>query len=454
MGNAALRGWLWLLTVLLLLTPTFALYPVPVALAASARTTLTPADLGPYGNMATEITPLGEIGGPGASDGQTPGVQPPLRSTPTTLAYYALGDSVASGYGLMDNDSDPCRRSVGTSYPALVQQSLGGAYSTVNFSLLACSGASFNHTTADTSQCRNDALARYVDNCNLQQVSEQFRQLRSALAQQPPGTPTLVTVTVGIDDLDWTEPTVIMNLMALGDDDFVASMGQLSQQTSTSLRAQIDSLLTDYPNVKVVVTGYYDPFNQNSWILRYADHLKPVAPVFEPVASLFHQLNVLVLHGKGSAKPVTTALGWIISVIGRRPNTIIPSDHLCTSRISDDRTLDCYDRTQHAIGSFNTSLERVVSDEANAFPNRIAFAAVANAFQGHEAPQPLCGAAAPSVSDSWIQYPSEDNINSPIPEVEQPLLYPATHGDCFHPNYDGARAYAQAVVRAAQTLGY
>jgi hypothetical protein len=163
---------------------------------------------------------------------------------------------------------------------------------------------------------------------------------------------------------------------------------------------------------------------------------------------------VLILDGKGSTKPLTTAAGWIVSVIGRRPNPVIPSDDLCTSRISDGRTLDCYDRTQRAIDSFNASLEQVVSDEANAFPDRIAFASVAGAFQGHESPQPLCGAAAPSVSDSWIQYPNEDNINSPIPDVEQPLLYPATYGDCFHPNYEGASAYARAVVQAAQTLGY
>jgi lysophospholipase L1-like esterase len=454
MGNAAHRGRLWLLTLLLLLTPALALLPVPTALAVSAGTTMSPSEPGPHGNMAAEITILGEIGGLDASDGQTPDSQPEASPTPTTLAYYALGDSVASGYGLMDDDPDPCHRSTEASYPALIQQSLEGEIPTVHFSLLACSGASFNQTTAQISQCQNDAPARYAENCNLLQVNEQFTALRTALSQQAPGTPTLVTLTVGIDDLDWTDPRVMMDLMSTSDDDFVASMDQLSQQTADGVRAQIDALLSDYPNVKVVVTGYYNPFNQDSWILRYANLLKTVSPVISPIASLFQSLNARVLHGKGSVKPFASALGWVISQVGRRPNTVIPSDELCTSAIRKHRTIDCYDRTQRAIDSFNASLDRVVSDETNVFPGRIAFAPVADKFRGHESPQPLCGAAAPSVSDSWIQYPNEDNINSPVPDVEQPLLYPATHGDCFHPNYDGAKAYARAVEQAAQMLGY
>ena len=428
MGNAAHRGRLWLCIVLILLTPALALQPAPRALAASTTPTLnTTAD------------------GINASD---------VDHSPLTLSYYALGDSVASGYGLMDDSSDPCHRSTEASYPALVQHSLAEDIPVVHFSLLACSGASFNQTAAQIGQCWGYTPELYVENCRLQQVNEQFLELRSELSQRSPGSPALVSVTVGIDDLDWTDPTVMMNLMSIKDGDFVTSTDQLSQATATSLRAQIDALLADYPNVKVVVTGYYNPFNQDSWILRYANLLKSVSPVISPAASLVQGFNEHVLQGKGSVKPLTTALGWIISQIGRQPNTIIPSADLCTSAIQKGRTLSCYDRTEHAINAFNASLSQVVSDEAGAFPGRIAFASVAEDFRGHESPQPFCGAAEPSASDSWIQYPNEDNINSPIPDVEQPLLYPAKYGDCFHPNYDGASAYARAVVGAAQTLGY
>jgi lysophospholipase L1-like esterase len=411
MGNAAHGGRLWLLIVLALLIPILVIQP---ALATT----------------------------------------PEANRLPFALSYYALGDSVASGYGLMDDDPDPCHRSTEASYPALVQQSLGEDIPVVHFSLLACSGASFYHTTAQIGQCWDSTPARYVENCRLQQIDEQFLELRSALSQRSPGSPALVSVTVGIDDLDWTDPSVMMDLMSTSDDDFTTSMDQLSQTTAASLRAQIDALLSDYPNVKVVVTGYYNPFNQDSWILRYANLLKTVSPVISPVASLAQGFNEHVLRGEGSVKPLTTALGWIISQIGRQPNTIIPSDDLCTSAIQKGRTLSCYDRTEHAINAFNASLSQVVSDEAGAFPGRIAFAPVANDFQEHASPQPFCGTAAPGGDDSWIQYPNEANINSPIPDVEQPLLYPAKYGDCFHPNYDGASAYARAVVRAAQTLGY
>jgi lysophospholipase L1-like esterase len=417
MGNAEHRGRLWLCIVLLLLTPSLALQTAPTALAAS-------------------------------------GPSQQANHVPFSLTYYALGDSVASGYGLMDDNPDPCHRSIEASYPALVQQSLENDIPIVHFSLLACSGASFNHTTAQIGQCWDSAPARYVENCRLQQINEQFLELRSALSQRSPGSPALVSLTVGIDDLDWTDPSVMMDLMSTSDDDFVTSMDQLSQTTAANLRTQIDALLSDYPNVKVVVTGYYNPFNQDSWILRYANLLKSVSPVISPVASLAQSLNEHVLHGKGSVKPLVTGLGWIISQIGRQPNTIIPSDDLCTSAIQKGRTLSCYERTEHAITTFNATLNQVVTDEAGAFPGRIAFASVSDDFREHASPQPLCGAAAPAAPDSWIQYPDEENINSPIPDVEQPLLYPAKYGDCFHPNYDGAGAYARAVVRAAQTLGY
>ncbi len=423
MGHAAHRGRLWLCTILLLLTPLLAAQP---ALAASTT-------------MTSEI--------------DAPDIQPDVNRTPLTLSYYALGDSVASGYGLMDDAPNPCHRS-DESYPALVQQRLAENIPIVHYSLLACSGASFSHTATQIGQCWDSTPARYVANCRLQQVNEQFLELRSSLSQRSPGSPALVSVTVGIDDLNWSDPTVIMNLMSISDDDFVTSMDQLSGETAANLRAQIDALLADYPNVKVVVTGYYNPFNQDSWILRYANLLKTVSPVLSPIAALVQGFNEHVLRGKGSVKPFTSGLGWVIAQIGRQPNTIIPSDDLCTSAIQKGRALSCFDRTEQAINAFNTSLSQIVSDEASAYPGRIAFASVAEDFRGHESPQPVCGAAAPDGVDSWTQYPNEANINSAIPDVEQPLLYPAKYGDCFHPNYDGASAYARAVMQAAEMLGY
>ena len=424
MGNAAHRGRLWLCIVLMLFTPMLVVQP---ALAAS----MTSAD---------GIT--------------TPDERTAANRLPITLSYYALGDSVASGYGLMDDTPDPCRQSMESSYPAAVQQSLAQDIPVVHFTLLACSGASFNQTAAQIGQCWDSTPEQYVENCRLQQVNEQFLALRSALSQRSPGSPALVTVTVGIDDLNWSDPTVMMNLMSISDGDVVTSMDQLSQSTAANLHDQLDALLADYPNVKVVVTGYYNPFNQDSWILRYANLLKTLSPMISPTASLVQGFNDHVLQGKGSVKPFTAGLGWIISQIGRQPNTIIPSNDLCTSAIQKGRTLSCYARTEHAINAFNDSLSQVVSDEASTYPGRIAFASVAEDFRGHESPQPLCGASAPGSGDSWIQYPNETGINSAIPDVEQPLLYPAKYGDCFHPNYDGAGAYARAVMQAAATLGY
>ena len=67
----------------------------------------------------------------------------------TKIEYFALGDSIASGHGLMD-DGSKCHRAFGTSnsslvaYPIRVQQLLTQEYGLVDFPrshFLACSGA-------------------------------------------------------------------------------------------------------------------------------------------------------------------------------------------------------------------------------------------------------------------------------------------------------------------------
>jgi probable HAF family extracellular repeat protein len=406
-------------------------------------------DLGTFGgkfNFAAGINDVGQIVGQTYGDWHYRAfLANPAQ--PTTIAYYALGDSIASGHGLMDDYPDPCERSQDSSYPAVVANKLRADFDTVNFSLLACSGASFNHTAAQTTACQAETPSAYDQNCDLQQVNNQFAALRDALntqQQEHPGMPTLVTVTVGIDDVGWTDTSFVLKLMGMTDNDFQTYMDNLTQQTADILRPQVDSLLTEYPNVNVVITGYYNPFNQQSRILQGA-----------------YALLLLQGHGSTSSQnsslPNSKGLNRILhglSLFLNRFPIYNPSNIYCTNVVSGSHQLSCYERTQQAIQYFNTSLVTVVAHEQSTFPTRIAFASVDQAFQGHESPQPLCGSAPPSTADTWIQYPSEDDINSRIPTQEQILLYPAQYGDCFHPNYAGANAYAQIVYDAATTLGY
>jgi hypothetical protein len=104
------------------------------------------------------------------------------------LRYYALGDSIASGHGLGD-DGTPCHRSA-LSYPFTVATNLD-PYFDVRFpqstNFLACSGAT---TTAVNAE---DPAKSFE-----YQVNSAILQIRSH-----PDDLHLVSVTIGIDNLDW-----------------------------------------------------------------------------------------------------------------------------------------------------------------------------------------------------------------------------------------------------------
>jgi lysophospholipase L1-like esterase len=94
-----------------------------------------------------------------------------------------------------------------------------------------------------------------------------------------------------------------------------------------------------------------------------------------------------------------------------------------------------YARTEFAIHSLNQAFGQV----AAAFgTDRVRLASVHGAFHGRESPRPHCGTALPSPRDTWVQFP----------------LANGTTGDdlCFHPNADGANAFATGVYGIAKQL--
>jgi lysophospholipase L1-like esterase len=91
------------------------------------------------------------------------------------IDYFALGDSVASGYGL-DDDGTPCRRST-LAYPWQVVTQLQSTFVLEQFDLLACSGA-----TTET-------------------IESQVTEPLSRLTERP----TLITLSLGANDFGWSD---------------------------------------------------------------------------------------------------------------------------------------------------------------------------------------------------------------------------------------------------------
>jgi lysophospholipase L1-like esterase len=109
----------------------------------------------------------------------------------------------------------------------------------------------------------------------------------------------------------------------------------------------------------------------------------------------------------------------------------------------------CYLRTELLIDELNAALLSLPGELRAR--RRVAVAPVEDAFRGHESPSPECGSAPPGLSETWIQYPSDPDSNSNPP---LPSIVPGPwHGDCFHPNEQGAAAIASAVEQTARRIG-
>jgi lysophospholipase L1-like esterase len=147
------------------------------------------------------------------------------------IDYFALGDSVASGYGLAD-DETACHQSM-LAYPWLLYERLQETLVVRQFDLLACSGT----TTG--------ALDR--------QVSEVLSRLSTH--------PTLLTLTVGANDFGWSDVFAFAENLCTPDDEvFDTWLEGIAQTVEDNLVGHLGRLLT-YPQVEVILTDYYNPTN-------------------------------------------------------------------------------------------------------------------------------------------------------------------------------------------------
>lgn len=156
--------------------------------------------------------------------------------------YIALGDSVAAGQGLVPADgSDPvCDVSAGA-YPSAVAASVGLPYS--NF---ACSGA----TAGDlVSEQHLDNTGRDIE-----------PQLDRAFAD---GTPRLITITAGANDLYWQYFVRQCYTDSCGSDADKAVIASLRSVLKLKLKYALQEIRSRSGGnpPRVVLTGYYQPLS-------------------------------------------------------------------------------------------------------------------------------------------------------------------------------------------------
>lgn len=184
------------------------------------------------------------------------------------IDYVALGDSVASGYGLSDAPS-PCYRTAG-SYPNRVLARLRTGSRPVRFRFLACAGA----TAANGEGMRS--LQRQVD----------------VTLRTLPARPTLVSLTIGINDLEWWNLPRLALLVREPEERFTAWLAGATDDVRTGIAAELRRLLGG-PAVSIVVTGYFDPLNARSVFFQ--------SPLVCPDVALCRSRAVRVIAGLNGA---------------------------------------------------------------------------------------------------------------------------------------------------------
>jgi lysophospholipase L1-like esterase len=156
------------------------------------------------------------------------------------LTYVALGDSVAAGYGLAANLA-PCARAETRSYPSRVERALDRRHDRVRFVFLACSGAAATDGRGPRS-LRN-------------QVRDALRAAGDERA--------LVSITIGINDLEWWNLVRVAGLLRGPHAAFDLWVEQTTAAVRRALRDELRRLLSR-PRISVVVTEYFDPVNKGS----------------------------------------------------------------------------------------------------------------------------------------------------------------------------------------------
>lgn len=350
---------------------------------------------------------------------------------PRRLAYYALGDSVASGHGLPGGSG----QTVGTcqlspkAYPRVAFDRLRSLpdYDVILRHLACTRAKSFTRLPSrrnrcfptTSTECASDSQCPPGETCSvrLTDLPQQVDQLQADAAGFRSDQITIVSVTAGADDFDLVEELSHGTHLCLPDADFKAWLERTSDLLEQSLERQLRRILRINPNVSVIATDYFSPFKNGGGFFALLEDLarfqiNPVGQLILP-AEVFAEPNCLL--------------------IGR--------NHL-------------YNRAQRVVGrvgvvsslnqAVSSAVSRVASDPA--VRGRLSFLSVYDSFLGHEGAQPNCGPGAPNEMATYVQYPgfvisliSAGDLFVQGRNFQKEL---EDGDDCIHPNQAGAMFYA------------
>lgn len=171
-------------------------------------------------------------------------------AAPKVDSYFALGDSVAAGYGLSagseTSDEDQlCARS-SQAYPQLVAGALG-----INSENIACSGAKFDEGLYGEQDVGNIELP--------EQIARAFQG----------GTPSFMSITIGANDMRWRYFIKKCYATTCGTPADKALFDILLldlrfEQWRMRKEVEFQSWLGGTNEPRTVITGYYNPFSASS----------------------------------------------------------------------------------------------------------------------------------------------------------------------------------------------
>jgi lysophospholipase L1-like esterase len=167
------------------------------------------------------------------------------------IDYFALGDSIASGYGLQP-DGPECFQSP-NSYPNQVIQMLKDRYEQVNATILACAGATVH---------KPDQVA--LDQDPKKWFQNQVDQADELISDRL----TLITITIGANDFGWADIGKFLDhLYNDNNPEFENWVNGIVDDDQAGLRMELTrqvGRLLAHINVAVVITEVYNPANPKS----------------------------------------------------------------------------------------------------------------------------------------------------------------------------------------------
>jgi lysophospholipase L1-like esterase len=339
-------------------------------------------------------------------------VQPPEE-----IDYFALGDSIASGHGLQSTGN--CKRST-RAYPYLVKEALvGEGIKIANFKHLACSGATASEP--ENNSRYQYAVKIYNPEGFLKKVPETqeapdidlllwlHNQVLYANANINDSRPTLITISIGANDLGWTDFDALFTHLSMDFDGFDQWAQQKGNEINKILSDELFNpeygLMNLHPNTYVIINTIYNPITEHTVYFLASMKLK--------------NLQACVINNIGN--------------------------------------INCYERASHLVNVVNLKIITVATKQMkdkNKYQNRIKAAGVYQAFEQNKATAFLCDIAKPETEKSWVQYIKYPNSNE-VTEIDiiGNIKIKFT-GDCFHPNIEGAKGIAGVVKKQVASFGW